>query len=1471
LNGAQRDAPTPISGVHTEEVLGRAASPVPYTKVQGSFFAHQITLEGLGEDAFAQSLSAARVDMNPHQVDAALFALSSPLTKGVLLADEVGLGKTIEAALVIAQKWAERHRRVLLIVPASLRKQWSQELADKFSLPSLILEAKVYNDAKRRGVARPFAHEGKIIVTSYEFAATKADDVKHGQWDLVVFDEAHRLRNVHKHGTALRAKTLRDATRPFFKVLLTATPLQNSLMELYGLVSVLDEHFFGDENSFRSTYASAGGTRNALLFLRKRLEPICKRTLRRQVQQAGLIRYTERCPLTLQFEPSQDEMHLYTSVSSYLQRPDTIAFGERPNALVTLVIRKILGSSTFAVAETLAKIVDRLKARQRPSIETLVDYDVIEETAEELNNGEAAIGEPEAPIDPKKLNDEIAELEGYRELALKIGQNAKGFELVKALPRALDEIASKGGERKAVIFTESVRTQKYIADLLSANGYTEDIVLLNGQNNDPASKRIYEDWMGRHEGTEAISGSRTADMKAAIVDAFRNNRSILIATESGAEGINLQFCSLLINFDLPWNPQRVEQRIGRCHRYGQKIDVTVVNFLNLKNRAEQRVYELLSEKFSLFKGVFGASDEVLGVIERGVDIERRILEIVQSARNETDINIAFDRLQEDLQAQISEQVLDARKRLLETVDERVVAQLKTRQGEILRHMSAFDRQLLLVARAELDGIRFYADDERRFDWNESTYTTEWPLADKRGWRFFRLTEGTLATETVNAAKARTYPALAHLRFDLSAYSGGRLADVEPLRGKAGWLRVAKLRIATPALTREQLVLSALTDEGGEVHPEIAERLLRVPAVERGVALAAFMHEIGHNLGGLKHGHVVQEGHGVEFPKLPFNHDSQEYSVMTYNSYPGHQTAMSQFPETPMLDDIAALQYLYGANYSTNDTDTVYSFDPATGEMFVNGAGQGLPADNHILLTIWDGGGDDSYDFSNYSTDVTVNLGAGEWINLGTQLANLDENNLDHFARGNIANPYEFEGNPASLIENATTGNGNDTVTGNDLDNVLDGGAGADVMAGGAGNDTYSVDNGIDQVVENANDGIDTVNASIHFALTPNVENLVLQGSADLQGYGNDLANTITGNSGSNLLDGGAGADAMAGGPGNDVYFVDGGDAVIENANEGNDAVFSTTHYALPANVETLVLQGSADLQGYGNDLANALYGNAGDNFLDGGAGADSMSGGAGDDVYVVDGGDGVVENANEGTDAVFSTINYVLPANVETLVLQGSADLQGYGNNLADAVYGNAGNNLLDGRGGADIMFGGAGNDVYFVDGGDGVVENANEGTDAVFSTINYALPANVETLVLQGSADLQGYGNGLANALYGNTGNNLLDGGGGAALLTGGAGNDTFLFRPGEGNGDTIVDFDGQGAAPGDALLFLGFGPGATFTNINANQWQLRRELARHHRVHEWGRDRSDRLRVRVRWRIKKPEQIDLMLFKRRLSSLPT
>jgi serralysin len=318
---------------------------------------------------------------------------------------------------------------------------------------------------------------------------------------------------------------------------------------------------------------------------------------------------------------------------------------------------------------------------------------------------------------------------------------------------------------------------------------------------------------------------------------------------------------------------------------------------------------------------------------------------------------------------------------------------------------------------------------------------------------------------------------------------------------------------------------------------------------------------------------------------------------------------------------------------------------------------------------------------------------------------------------------------------------------------------------------------------------------------------------------------LYGNAGNNLLDGDASADAMYGGGGSDVYFVDNvSDAVVENTSEGNDTVFSTAHFGLSANVENLVLQGSADLQGYGNSLSNAIYGNAGNNLLDGGAGADAMTGGAGNDVYFVDNvGDAVFENSGEGNDAVFSTAHFGLSANVETLVLQGSADLQGYGNIQANTLYGNAGNNLLNGAAGTDTVIGGAGNDTYFVDNTcDVAVELANEGTDAVFASVNYILPANVEALVLQGSGDLSGTGNALANNIYGNSGNNALDGGASADVLQGNGGDDTFVFDVGQGNGDTVVDFIGNGAALGDLLQFVGYGGGATFTNIDATHWEV-------------------------------------------------
>ena len=801
-----------------------------YTDIHSQYLSHQITLEGLDEDNFAKSLSTARVDMNPHQVEAALFALKSPLHKGVLLADEVGLGKTIEASLVIAQRWAERKRRILLIVPASLRKQWQQELSEKFSLSSIILEAKTYRDQVKAGKLRPFADSEGIIITSYEFAARKGDELIAVPWDLVIYDEAHRLRNVYRKNGSKRAKVLRDALKSPFKILLTATPLQNSLMELYGLVSIVDENHFGGEAAFRTMYAGSRNNPASMQILKQRLLSICHRTLRRQVQEAGHINYTARNAVTFDFEPRDDEAKLYFQVSEFLKRTDTISYGDRTNQLVILQVRKILGSSTFAVSRYLEQLIVRLESK-KPVDETVTDdIDSIDELAEEFDEEDCSDGEPQ--IDTAGLVAEIEELRGYLELAKSIGANAKGEKLIQRLPEAMEQIVSKGGQRKAVIFTESVRTQTYLAELLAANGFDGRIVLMNGSNSDPESKAIYANWKDRHAGTDKISGSRSADMKAAIVEAFKGDeKSILIATESGAEGINLQFCSLLVNFDLPWNPQRVEQRIGRCHRYGQKIDVTVVNLLNRKNQAEARIYQLLDQKFRLFSGVFGSSDEILGTIEKGVDFEKKVLEIVQSARDDEQVQLEFDLLTDAIQDNIEADMQSARAKLLEELDQDVVARLKDRKGSLTATLDDFARRLTMIARAELPDAVFHTPDSPRFDYDGVTWTTEWPIADENDWQFFRLADGNLATDIVNTCKARDFQQSAvALTFHPTDYPfAGQLADVNNLSGQSGWLRVSKARVDTPEAVREQMILSCVADSGEVIAPETADRLFLAPS------------------------------------------------------------------------------------------------------------------------------------------------------------------------------------------------------------------------------------------------------------------------------------------------------------------------------------------------------------------------------------------------------------------------------------------------------------------------------------------------------------------------------------------------------------------------------------------------------------------------------------------------------------------
>ncbi|HEX7488481.1 MAG TPA: SNF2-related protein, partial [Anaeromyxobacteraceae bacterium] len=662
---------TAVGEVDAPRVATRAAT---LTRFHQRVAAEALTAKsGVGASRLAPALAQSAVDLNPHQIEAAAFALSSMATGGCVLADEVGLGKTIEAGLVLAQLAAEGRGRILILVPASLRNQWRDELSGKFGLESSVVDGVSARAAEKQGLkVNPF-DTGGIVIASHAFAALRWDEVARVPWDLAVIDEAHRLRNAyrrdHKTGQALR-KALRKCP----KLLLTATPLQNDVMELLGLTSFIDDALLGTEDAFRLQFASGELTADKAADLQERLGHVVIRTLRRQVKE--YVKFTARRSLVEDFAPTAEEQELYDRVSEYLRREDAVAIPQSRRALLVLVYRKILASSTFALSHTLSKLADSLEgklagAECAAGADAFLDLSGFEEEAEELDcddRGRRAKGRPEE-ADPERagglggqhpsrskpaaavnrMRDELSELRACAKLAASIRVNAKGDALERGLDRAFTVARACGWPQKAVVFTEFRRTQDYLKRILEARGYT----------------------------TTSLSGdSGDADKRQALVEEFRNRTQILLMTEAGAEGLNLQFCNLVVNFDLPWNPQRVEQRIGRCHRYGQQRDVLVLNFLNRQNAADARLYDLLSQKLALFDGVFGSSDEILGALGSGIDFEARVLDIYQSCRSGEEIDVAFNALRKDLDQRIEARLAAARALLFEKFDGEVRGKLR---------------------------------------------------------------------------------------------------------------------------------------------------------------------------------------------------------------------------------------------------------------------------------------------------------------------------------------------------------------------------------------------------------------------------------------------------------------------------------------------------------------------------------------------------------------------------------------------------------------------------------------------------------------------------------------------------------------------------------------------------------------------------------------------------------------------------
>ena len=796
------------------------------TRYHAIYYARVLAQRAIGDniDSLSQSLLNAAVDINPHQIEAALFAFRSPLSKGIILADEVGLGKTIEAGLVLCQYWAIGKRKIIVVCPAAIRKQWSFELTEKFGIDNEILDSKNYNEYVRIG-RNPFDNK-KVVICSYNFAARKKDEIRLFGFDLAIIDEAHKLRNVYKKNS-VTAHAVREALENVKKLLLTATPFQNSLMELYGLTSIIDENIFGDAKSFRANYVYEENYSE----LQMRLAPYYKRTLRKDVVE--YINYTKRLPLTQKFDSTDLEFELYTKVSEFLRSDNLYSIPVKQKMLTTMMVRKILASSTYALLGTLATIKARLEKMleenkyQQFDLNEIFDEDEIELLNEnEEDNIDSDDNSPteDEIIDTKQIQKEIAAIQSFINLAEQIKHDSKAKALLIALQKAFEQIELIGANRKALIFTESKRTQAYLKEFLEQNGYRGKIVIFNGSNSDKQSNEILEAWLKANAYTGKISGIRAADRRAAIVDYFKDKAEIMIATEAAAEGLNLQFCSLVVNYDLPWNPQRIEQRIGRCHRYGQKSDVVVVNFVNQRNYADLRVFELLNDKFKLFSDVFGTSDEILGQID-GVDFEKRIWLIYQECRTEAEISAAFEKLQAELESKINMRMKDVKEQVLKTFDVEVQERLKLAK----EHTCAFINRYKYIF---WELTKFILGDKAVFNDSNHSFILKERIGESPKGKYCLIT----SKETEGIPYRLSHPLAQYVLKQASAIkvTGGKIIFSpletelnvtlpEDLKGKSGYLLLSSLDVS--AFDTEQYSLfTAYTDDGQPLSQELCEKL-----------------------------------------------------------------------------------------------------------------------------------------------------------------------------------------------------------------------------------------------------------------------------------------------------------------------------------------------------------------------------------------------------------------------------------------------------------------------------------------------------------------------------------------------------------------------------------------------------------------------------------------------------------------------
>ena len=665
------------------------------------------------EESPFRCLLNTKIEINPHQINAFCAAIQALKTGGIVLADEVGLGKTIEAGLTLKYVLDSGAKRVLIALPATLRKQWEVELEEKFSLKATILDRlTVESNLSFWKSCLENRDKVRIVITSYDYSSKLMQRFPNLKWDFIIIDEAHNLRNVF-HGTK-RAKRLYELSKGIPKILLTATPLQNSLSDLHGLISFIDPRIFGSEKVFNKRFIEGQDYPE----LKRELIPVLYRTLRRDV--GKYMDFKKREFRTIDFALSPDEVELYMRVNNFLKRDVLYSIPNANKGLIVLVIRKLLASSSYALIETFEVLKNRLQklyegtksANAQDGFALFWDFieDEIDESAFE------EIDDEDTLFQKQQIQAEMDEVDAIIETASRIQSNAKIKALKTAIHTAFEYQGKQNIPQKVVVFTESKRTQKYIAAELCKDGFEEDdILLFNGDFNDAMTKEIYRAWQVKNFGK--TNYGRSIEYKHAIVDYFKEHSKVLIVTDAGSEGLNLQFCNTVINYDLPWNPQKIEQRIGRCHRYGQKYDVVAINLLNTGNEADRRVYEILSKKFELFDGIFGASDIAIGALESGTSFEKTILDIYQHCRTRAEFKKAFDRLDRHLDAKRNKKAVQLRSILMTDSDEAKGAALERTKNDIDRYLQQVDFWSQ-VAEPDVEGNLSYWKID---NWGEKTF------------------------------------------------------------------------------------------------------------------------------------------------------------------------------------------------------------------------------------------------------------------------------------------------------------------------------------------------------------------------------------------------------------------------------------------------------------------------------------------------------------------------------------------------------------------------------------------------------------------------------------------------------------------------------------------------------------------------------------------------------------------------------